>query len=191
MAGMWFPYVRATVAVALACGVATGVAVLWHDHRYVYDVHLRTPRRSATLCVSPRHVVVGEWRTAEADVARFATPLWTVGPVQVFSVASSDREERADVDREFAASIGSFRVGEVGVLHGQTLVPSISAAVVPTWLACAAGLTPLAVLAVRRVRRERRVGRGLCRRCGYDLRATPGRCPECGRPNPTPAGGPR
>ena len=46
-----------------------------------------------------------------------------------------------------------------------------------------AGAMP-ALVAMRRWRRDRRLRAvGRCRYCGYDLRASPERCPECGRPN--------
>ena len=47
----------------------------------------------------------------------------------------------------------------------------------PHWfLTCCAGVAPARL--VRSWRRHRQRSPGLCGRCGYDLRATPGRCPE-------------
>ena len=61
-------------------------------------------------------------------------------------------------------------------------------AAVPFWflaLPPAAGLV-CGVLAIRRQRA--RLRHGLCRNCGYDMRASPDQCPECGtaRTAPTP-----
>jgi hypothetical protein len=51
----------------------------------------------------------------------------------------------------------------------------------PYWsIAILAGIAPLFTV-VRSVRRKRGRPANLCPRCGYDLRATPDRCPECGR----------
>jgi hypothetical protein len=63
--------------------------------------------------------------------------------------------------------------------------------IVPHWF----GLLPMIpsplAHAGRMIRRRRRLRRGLCPRCGYDLTANPsGVCPECGGPAPPPAADP-
>ena len=55
---------------------------------------------------------------------------------------------------------------------------------VPAWsLVFAFTVLPAIVVLreLRAARRRRRSRLGLCPACGYDLRASPGRCPECGR----------
>jgi hypothetical protein len=70
-------------------------------------------------------------------------------------------------------------------------------AVVPYWsLALVAAVLPGGAAAgavMRMLRRRHRRAKRLCLRCGFDLRHSPDRCPECGTPAASlnPAGGPR
>jgi hypothetical protein len=50
----------------------------------------------------------------------------------------------------------------------------------PAWAALLMWL-PLALPVLKWWNRMRKVREGLCPNCGYDLRATPSRCPECGK----------
>ena len=54
-----------------------------------------------------------------------------------------------------------------------------TAAVFPAWVIAAPLGAPLALWVIR-TSRKRRFNSRLCPACGYDLRATPDRCPECG-----------
>jgi hypothetical protein len=79
-------------------------------------------------------------------------------------------------DTEIAKHYKSWK--GLGWMWGRK--PSIAEVWAPTWAVIALTLMPLTILVTDHIRRSRLIGTGCCHRCGYDLRATPDRCPECG-----------
>jgi hypothetical protein len=68
-----------------------------------------------------------------------------------------------------------------GYAEGRTpSIPTIRIVAIPMWfIAGLTGTVPVAWI-VRGARQRRRARENRCVRCGYDLRASAGRCPECG-----------
>lgn len=93
-----------------------------------------------------------------------------------------------DMPVSFEAPPPLGRLGPVevsrGLLHRSPYHYDATVVLFPHWvpLALSAPLPLLGTCRVLRSRRRRRAGH--CSACGYDLRATPGRCPECGAVTP-------
>jgi hypothetical protein len=62
----------------------------------------------------------------------------------------------------------------------------VRAVIVPFWFLEALFFLPVVFIGRRYWHVRQRLHRGLCPACGYDLRATPQRCPECGRVSEAP-----
>jgi hypothetical protein len=97
---------------------------------------------------------------------------WASAPAQIIELVPAD----------FSWGVTAGR-GEIHVYwHGHGRTVSLFSTVVALLVLPAAGLAASILRPYRAARRERRqrcLAGEVCR-CGYDLRASPGRCPECG-----------
>ena len=137
--------------------LALGVAVLWVRSYVVHDV--------VTVVARGRHVAVhstgGQFLVDDdpSVPARFRPGVTWERQDDVIPYGSNVR-----------SALVRFRVARFNTARLWAL---------PQWPLVALTALPPAVGVIRR-RRRTPVLPGTCRQCGYDLRATPGRCPECG-----------
>ena len=166
-----------TLASALSLILSLTTAALWVRSHWIADGYVTTTFQVWT----GGGEVEGTWHPPYSVPSRFAgynshpyVPLSSI-PAEVYVPARLHRL----VGARWASWINrGERVGDAWIpmwpiIIGAAILPAIGATRLPA--------------AIRR----RRVARGLCSRCGYDLRASPSACPECGRQTAMPVGPPR
>ena len=174
-----------TLLSALSLLLCAAVCVLWVRSAFVADLWVRQAGEVGHVIRSDRGALIYR-RCSDLDYADGHGWRWESGEPELVPPASGGWAGRlgfgSDHGEEFVALAGAVPDGA----SFSPLVIRVSQWWMPHWaLVAAAAVLPL--LAVGRVLRRVHRRPGLCRSCGYDLRATPGRCPECGT---APAGKP-
>jgi len=180
---------------ALSLLACVGVCALWvRSYRVADGVGLRRddPGRRVRVLYSAQssrgQLAVRWYRNTMTDQSTYdyfakhqpwSGGYWIVHdhPFPAFTMGGGDRLRKS---RAFGFAWLRYRIDRPDYseaargLVAPHAAPAALTAIAPAWWSVSATRRAIAR------RRERR--RGLCRRCGYDLRATPGRCPECGTP---------
>ena len=115
---------------------------------------------------------------------------WTAYPLTFFHGSQNIVFTYPYMDGGLAANRLGFRFFDkksTNLFYGPSSAYDVErdvGVIFPYWFMGAIfGILPVMWM-VRTIRQPHRVG--VCRKCGYDLRATPDRCPECGTETKTP-----
>jgi hypothetical protein len=211
----WFIRILATTATLLSLTLCTAMTALWlrgrtvadqiefgyFDHRphpgypsiqdaSVLRAHHSAGRTTVSVvhcpCVGrPTGTPPGPGARAAVsehfDGPRRSTPRWTYGRLTPAGLAYAESVAWRNEYQTTRHDVASVRT------QSNRLARTVS---FPDWLPAGVfALLPLSHLA-RFVLRRNRSTNNQCAACGYDLRATPHRCPECGTiagPTPGPA----
>ncbi len=113
--------------------------------------------------------------------------LWRSG--WYYSTGGSDAQDTLRWEAERSPAPGVRQFAGFGYVTDTSPAASLFYIWFPHWFFALlfAALPATQLRSILRTRRRNRVG--LCQHCGYDLRASPDRCPECGHAASTAASG--
>lgn len=174
---MWLRRLALYFAVLTCCFGSCIAVAAWHSRTTIDLWHLAVPSLWTYESVSPSRAELGGWRRKDWDMSPSA------GRFSLQHETITAKESDFDLRSETGGSRSHWAWHGIGWLQGHTGDPSLksfTAVWTPTWLVIAALFLPMALYLPYQIRRRKRALVGHCRRCGYDLRATPERCPECG-----------
>ena len=184
------PRILPNAATAASLVLFAAMAVLWaRSYSRADRLHGRLPGGQSFVAASKAgHVAVVRfrwhgaangwpWGVRSHDVDNVLS--FPAGPVRQYTrrlgFGPIDRPTYFVMDPVQRTPTGTFHV-----FGAATATLNGSGVIFPWWLpTLVAAAAPAARLSVR-LRRAGRDRRGQCPACGYDLRATPARCPECG-----------
>jgi hypothetical protein len=163
-----------TVAAALSAAVCVAASALWLRSYWRHDLVCLMFRAPAQYqCHSMRgtfqiHRMVFPPGEVDND-PRYVRTVQAPRKVRLTRLRGEDLRDR--------------RLGPFAVQSGELTYHFVQVAF-PCWsvVATSAILPAYWLVLRRRWRRQRLCAQGRCERCGYDVRASPDRCPECGTP---------
>jgi hypothetical protein len=183
-----------TFCSAVSLLLCMAVCVLWVRGHTVADTILwRGPDRTDSQ--GKRAVYIGAQSSPgglviKLDVLRRTTPhtfLFPPGGLERHRLAV-DADFTDLFDRDAQATKWHIPVLGIDLGHADYLTVGVhrqrNSVRVPQWLAVVISAVLPFLCTVGHLRARRRVRAGLCASCGYDLRASPERCPECGTTRP-------
>ena len=150
------------------CGWNRGQLILrWFTEPMAYDNYLEHRARTQLIPYLGLH-----WSTSPTPFAMSWHDLW-------FHTERFHRMIPVNADGTVAVNSNGNRITNAPL----QLPWSLHTAIIPMWLPfLLTGVTAAWPLLSPSARRRRaRLAEGRCVSCGYDLRATPDRCPECGQ----------
>ena len=164
---------------ALSMLLCVAVVVLWVRSYWVTDCFQLADASDYTAVVSSRGIflvrrdVLPPRSPNSFSASAMETYHWSRRPPEDLAVYLPSTVE------------GEWNLFGLSLSRGRWLDADRRLIVIPAWpLAAILALASLPGIRARLVARRATV-QHLCPSCGYDLRATPGKCPECGTPTAT------
>jgi hypothetical protein len=185
----WAMRIVAVGGVLLAMAVCTAA---WMHRTEGQQWNVATTVICLEITFSPQTVEVGGWLRREWDPSEELIPNVGRYGLRLDSLDSADTRPSFETTAGSADFSKYFQHLKVGIYRGATVltihhfldgirVPSFTDVLCPTWAVIAVLLLPMGLWAIIIWRQRKKAAAGHCAGCGYDLRASPERCPECGR----------